>query len=188
MLLPVGVGDHDVGRLHVAVHQPALVRGVEGVRDLGHEACRAPRRQAAGARDEEAEALALDEAHRDEQVARVLPRAVDRDDVRVLERRRRGRLADEELTEPRLPGELGQDDLEGHRPLETGLGGAIDDAHAAGAGDRLDAVAGDGVAHRHRDAVHPARRGAARDDGRSVLSDGQVVASVSPYGAMVGRL
>ena len=37
VLLAVGVGDQDVGRLDVAVHEAAGVGGVEGVGDAGHD-------------------------------------------------------------------------------------------------------------------------------------------------------
>src|SRR3954463_72095 len=102
--------------------------------------------QPPGGAHERAQVAALDVAHRDVQGALVLARVVDRDDVRVVDRRRQARLADEALTESRVLGELRGDELEGDRTVEVELDGPVDDAHAAATGDAGDAVAGEDVA------------------------------------------
>ncbi len=142
MLVAVGVGDQDVGGLDVAVHQPARVRRVEGVGDPRHHPRRAARRNPAALGDELLEARALHVAHGDVEPALVLARAVDRDDVRVLQARRDQRLAHEQLAEARVLGALGGDQLQRDLTAELGIGGAVHHPHAPGAGERLDDVAG----------------------------------------------
>jgi hypothetical protein len=54
----------------------------------------------------------VDVLHREEVLARLAARVVDRDDVRVLQRRRELRLADEHLHELRILGLLAADPFE----------------------------------------------------------------------------
>ena len=111
--------------------------------------------------DQVLEARALDEAHRDEEAPVVVAGAVDRDDVRVLEARGGERLAHEELAQVGRRRRARADQLQRDGAPELGVVGAVDDAHAADAGERLDGVAGDDRARRHargRRRVAPASR------------------------------
>ena len=89
---------------------------------------------------------ALDQPHRDDQLAVDLARVVDRHHRRVVEPRGEPRLAQEALAEPLALGELAGDHLQRHRPFEAEVGGAVDDAHPAAGDQRVDPVAGDGRA------------------------------------------
>ena len=82
----LGGGDQDVAGLDVAVHEPELVRRVEGVADLHEDPEQARQGHAARLAEQRLEVAAGDVAHRDEQLAVRLARLVDRDDVRVVER------------------------------------------------------------------------------------------------------
>ena len=64
----------------------------------------------------------------------------------MVDRRGQPRLAHEALAERRVLGELRRDQLERDRPVEVELHGAVDDAHAAAAGDPDDAMSGEDVA------------------------------------------
>ena len=94
-------------------------------------------------RDQLAQVGALDEAHRHVQRPVLLARVVDRDHVGVVERRGDLRLALEALAELGVLGQLGGDQLERDRAVQREVDGAVDDAHAAAAGHRLDPVAAD---------------------------------------------
>ena len=76
-------------------------------------------------------------------MAALLARRVDRDHVRVVDRRGDARLALEALAEAGVARAVGRDQLDRDGAAERELRRAIDDAHAAAAGDRLDAAAGD---------------------------------------------
>ena len=81
----VGAGEHDVGRLHIAVHYPAPVRGVECPGDL-HTDPKHPRQRhrTFGAKHRRG-VDAVDELHRDPRLP-VLDAAVEHvDDVRMIE-------------------------------------------------------------------------------------------------------
>ena len=132
-----------VGGLDVAVDQADGVGGVEGGADLERDRRGARGRHGALAREQVLEVGALHVAHHQVQVTALLARGVDRDDVRVVDRRRDPRLALEALAEARVPRPVGGDQLEGDRAPQRELGRPVDDAHAAAAGDRLDAAAGE---------------------------------------------
>ena len=88
-----------------------------------------------------------DELHDDVRRAVVLADVEDGDGVRVIERRRGARLAEEagRRPSPRWRVAVG-DDLERDAPLEPRVVGAVDAAHAALPEDGLDGVALEGVA------------------------------------------
>ena len=87
------LGDQHVGRLDVAVHEAAAVRGVERRRDLPDEPHGALGREPALALDELAQVGALHVAHGEVEDAVGLAGLVDGDDVRVVDRGRELRLA-----------------------------------------------------------------------------------------------
>ena len=141
----VGVlaAEQDVGGLDVAVDQPGRVRGVERARDLVDDQRRPQRVQPALGAQQLVQVGARHPAHHEVQPAVLLARLVDRDHVRMIDRRRHPRLALEALAEARVGRVLGGDQLQRDRAPERELGGAVDDAHAAAAGDRLDPAARD---------------------------------------------
>ena len=139
MLRPARPGvDQDVGGLDVAVHQPGLMRGVERGRDRGDERHRPPGGLAALTADQRVQVLADHEAHRDVLVAVGLAGRVDRDDVRVVHRRHRQRLAREPLPDGLIPGQQ----LERHPPSEPDVAGAEHRRHPADPRQLLDQVPG----------------------------------------------
>jgi hypothetical protein len=85
-----------------------------------------------------AERLAVDELHRDEDRLARGSDLVDRDDVLVVQRRRRARLLLEALAPVRVGGELRREDLDGDLAPEARVSRAIDLAHPSGAERRED--------------------------------------------------
>jgi hypothetical protein len=82
VIVPV---QEDVRGLHVAVHERPAVRGVERAGHLGEDRQGACRAELPLVGQEGAQVPPLHEAHREVEVAVVLPRLVYRDDVRVVE-------------------------------------------------------------------------------------------------------
>ena len=133
-----GVEQH-VGGLDVPVHEAARVRGVERGGHRGDDRRRQLGLEPALAAQQRAQVLALDVAHDLEQHAVLLARVVDRDDVRMVQRRGDLRLRDEAAAEGRITGERGRDQLDGHVPVEREVGrpvGALS-ARVAGREPRL---------------------------------------------------
>ena len=81
--------------------------------------------------DERTQVGAVDEAHRDEELAVGRAGAEDRDDVGVVDGSGVSRLGFEAPLELRVAGEPWRDDLERDRPVEALVAGEIDDAHTA---------------------------------------------------------
>ena len=133
--------DQDVGRLDVAVHEPAVVSGVECAGDRGDHTPDLIHAELA-AIDDLAQVRARHEAHREVEHAVVLAAAVDRDDVGVLQRGREPGLGLEAGDRVRVLGVLGRDDLQRHGAVQLRVGGLVDHAHAAAIEHALDAVAG----------------------------------------------
>ena len=86
---------------------------------------------------------ALDQLEHQERRPGVLADAVDLDDVRVPQPRHGLDLDPEPRRGLRAGQRAGDEHLHGHRALQLGLPGAIDDPHAAPAQDAQDLVAGD---------------------------------------------
>ena len=133
-----GLGEHDVARLQVAVHDALPVRGVEGLGDLDRDGQRlgdgqGPALEALG------DGLAVEELH-DEEVhrravrrRRLAPHVEERADVRVVDGGDGARLALEALVLLGAVGDVGGQHLDGNGAVEAGVRRPIDLAHAAGA-------------------------------------------------------
>ena len=135
--------DEHVGGLDVAVHETALVRFIQRLGDLLEQPERATRLERPALGEQALQVGSLHQTHRDVELARDLARVVDRDDRRVVERRREPRLAQETLAEADVAGELGREELERHAAVECEVVRAVYDAHPPAAEQRLDAVAGE---------------------------------------------
>ena len=141
----VAGGEQHVGRLDVAVDEPALVRDVQRRADLRDHVRDAIGGQGARRPHERPQVLPVDVAHRDVQLVAVLARVVDGEHVRVLDRRRRPRLAQEPRAEVGIAGQGGRDELQRDDAVERQLRRPVHHAHAATAGESLDAVTGEHV-------------------------------------------
>ena len=136
-------GDQDVGGLDVAMDEPALVGRVERVADLLDQPDRAIRVERRLAGDQLPEVVALDVPHRQVQPPVRLSCRVDRDDVRMIERRRDLRLAQEPLAEALALRELRRQELQRHLAAEADVFRAVDRSHAASPEQLLQTEAGD---------------------------------------------
>ena len=134
--------EQHVGGLHVAMHEAARVCRIEGACDLSQDADRVRRVQAA-VFEAFSQVTPLDIAHGDEEELLGSPGLVDRDDVRMVDRRGQLRLVEEAVTERFVLGEAGSEQLERDLPLESQILGQVDDAHPAPAQQRFDPVAGE---------------------------------------------
>ena len=131
------IAEQHVGRLDVAVHQPAGMRRVQRGRHLLDNAGGAARRQRALSVEQAAHILPADETHRDKQDPLSLAGLEDRDDVRMVNRCGGPRFPDEPLPEDLVQGEIRGQDLQGHPAVKPDVTGAVDDSHSAAA-DLLD--------------------------------------------------
>ena len=139
---PVSRHDQDVGRLHVAVDEPLfLVRRIQGARHLAHDGGGAGGRKRPVRLEDVLEGGAADEAHCDVEDPALVPRLVDRDDVRVVEGRGQSRFACEALLERVVLAQLGHQDFERHCPLQPEVLGAVHHAHAPGSDQLFEPVA-----------------------------------------------
>ena len=111
--------------------QLPLVRRRQTQRDLAADAQHLGHRQLALALQALVERLAFEELHGQEGHAAVLADLVDGDDVIVLDRCRRPRLAQEALPGRCAGGQRRQHRLERHQPRQLRVLGPEDDAHAA---------------------------------------------------------
>ena len=136
------VGDQDVRRLDVAVHQSARVRGVERAGDLGQDDARHLEREGT-AIDHAAQVRPGHEAHREVEHALLLAAAMDGHDVRVLEGRRQARLGPEARGRVLVLHPLGRDQLQRHGAIEIDVHRLVDDAHPAAVEQPVDPVAGE---------------------------------------------
>ena len=93
--------------------------------------------------DVRAQRAALDVLHRDVRRAVVLEVVVHGDDVRVRQRTRHARLAQEALGEGGIGGVERAELLERHEPIEVGLAGEVHHRHAAATHLSEDLVAAD---------------------------------------------
>ena len=134
--------DQDVAGLDVTVDEAVAVRLVERAGDLRDHGHRVPGVEAALLGQQGAQIGALDEAHRHVQPVALLPGVVDRHHVRMLERGGDPALALEAGAELGVTGDARRDQLQRDPAIERQIGRAVHDAHAAAAGDALDAMTG----------------------------------------------
>ena len=133
----------DVLRLDVAVHHALLVGGPQARGNLAGDGHSLAGRQLAVAFQPGAERLAVQQLHGQVRRAAVLAHLVDRDDMVVLDRRRRPSLAQEPCPR-RLAGRLRRlHHLQRHAPLELRVDGLQHHAHAAAAENPPDAIGPD---------------------------------------------
>jgi hypothetical protein len=136
---------HHVFGLDVAVHDAGRVRRGERARHVA-EPPDAPADRERRVADVRAQRLAGGQLHRDIRHAVRLADVVDRDRVRVIERRDRTRLAQYARLTPIGPVVVRREDLERDLAVELAVMGLVDHAHAAFTEDVLDGVAAHGFA------------------------------------------
>ena len=117
-----------------------LVSILEGFRRLGRDSERVRHRQLALPAKPFAQGFALDVRHHIEQVAVGVARVVERQNVRVLQARRRLDLAQESLG-AQGRGEIGMQDLERNAALVPHVARDVDGGHPASAEDRVHVIA-----------------------------------------------
>ena len=138
-------GDEDVRGLDVAMDDALRVCRIERVGDFDAE-LDDPIELERVSLDEMFERPPFEQLHHEELLPLVLADVVDRADVRVIQRRRRARLALKALRGRRVARQLGRQELDGDLPAEANILGAVDDAHAAAAKLLEDPVMRDGLA------------------------------------------
>ncbi len=135
--------DHDVGALDVPVDDPFDVGFLEPFGDLSRDLQGLFELERARV-DPLPQALAFDIGHGDEGPVLGLVEVVDRADVGMVQGRGRFSLLPEPVPDLANVGQLRRQELQGHRPLEPGVLGLVDDPHAAPAELLRDSVfAGD---------------------------------------------
>ena len=141
----VGAGarvEEHVGGLHIPVHETARMGRIQGACQLCEDADCVRRVQTA-ALQALVQVTPLDVAHGDEEEIVGRPSLIDRDDVRMVDRRGQLRLVQEAVTERFVHGEAGGQQLQRDAPLEPQILGQVDDAHATPAQQGLDPIAGE---------------------------------------------
>ena len=139
-------GQQHVGGLDVAVDEPGRVGGVERRRQLRHQLGRPHGLQVAHLAQQRVQVGPAHIPHDQVQRAVVIAGPIDGDHVGVVDRGGHPPLALEAVPELLVAGAIGRQQLQRNGPPEAQLGGAVDHAHAAAAGDRFDAAAGELVA------------------------------------------
>jgi len=137
--------EQHVGRLDVAVHETAAVRGVQRGGHLPDHRGGTGGVERAAVTQQAVQVGALHVTHDEVQPTVLLAGAVHRDHVGMVDRGGHPPLALEALAELRVGRAVGDDQLERDRPPEAQLRGPVHHAHPAAAGDALDAAAGEHV-------------------------------------------
>ena len=137
-------GHEDVRGLDVTVQHALRVRRVDRRGNLEREVEHGVDRHRVPA-DRLGERAPVEQLHGEEALPLALLDRVDRADVRVVQRRRRARLAQEALDGGRRRRQLGRQELERDDPAEAEILGLVDDTHAAGAETIDDPVMRDGL-------------------------------------------
>ena len=128
----LSVGEEDVLRLHVAVHETRAVREVEACPHLLGNAHDVAHRHASAAREPVAQRAVRDVRGHEIQESIRLARVDERHQVRMREPRRDADLAEEALRAERGAG-LGVQHLDGDEPLVLGLAREVHGGHATAA-------------------------------------------------------
>ncbi len=137
------LGDEDVARFDVPVHQVVRMGGVQRGGDLEGDPAGGLQRQRSVAVEQRPQIPPPDVAHRDVEHAVGLPGLEDRHDVRVVDRRGHPRFMGEAPAEGVVPGELGRQQLHRHGTAEPQIFRAVDHRHPAPADLVLEQVLGD---------------------------------------------
>ena len=187
VLAAAAEGDQHVRRLHVAVHEPVRVGGVERaghLRDDGHRPLGRERR-ALG--QERPEVGALDVAHGHVEHAVDVAGVEHLDGVGMVDRRGGAALRFEAGAEHRVERRVRRDQLQRDGPLQREVGGAEDHAHPAPARDRLDPMPGEDGPHcrlaRHPPCIRAGRGAECKAPGRGVTPTRPVVSPNGGSGA-----
>ena len=138
---PVVVGEEDVGRLDVPVDEPGPVRGLQRLGDSGGDLHGLGRSEATFVVEVAAQRDPPHQLHDDGLVAVAAVRVVDGDDRRVGQAGGGDGLAAEALDEVLVAGQVGVEDLDGHRPVEDLVVGLPDLGHPTDGQSALEAVA-----------------------------------------------
>src|SRR5271169_3198692 len=139
------LGDEDVRRLDVAMHDSSGMSGVECVGDLDGEREKDLCFQRTS-RNAVSQGHAIQKFHSDERLAVLLAKIVDGANIGVVQRGCGLRFALKAGECLLIPGNVLRQELEGDKAMEAGVLGFVDDAHAAGAEFLEDAVVRDGLA------------------------------------------
>ena len=125
------LGNHQVGRLEIAMHDAAAVRVAERVEHLHAEVRGLRRRQRPEPIRQLVERLAADELHHHQQlVVLLMMQLVNRRDAGVIEPRKRHGFAAEPLQHVGV-GQIGIEDLDRDFTVERLVDRLVDGAHAA---------------------------------------------------------
>jgi hypothetical protein len=151
-------GDEDIRRLHVSMNETPFMCSVERGSDLFDDRERALGLKRSVTAQKRAKVGAGDVAHRDVEELPEFARLVDRDDVRMVERRSELRLAEEPLAKGIVFTQLRREELQRNLSLQAKIVCAVDDAHPAAPEDALEVV----LAEVRSDAVLRQDRHAAR--------------------------
>ena len=128
--LRAGFGQHDVARLQVAVHDAALVCRTQRVRDADGDRQRVVERQRAPY-EPVGQCFALEQFHDEVRRAGLIANVVQRADVRMRQLRDGASFAIESRPKLRVCREVGGQDFDRNRPVETRVSRTIDLSHAA---------------------------------------------------------
>jgi hypothetical protein len=125
------VGNHDVARLQIAVHDSDRVGTGQRVSHLSGERDRLREWKPGAAAQELTQAAALNELHRDEHEVGGFLHRVEVNDVGVIERSRRSGLAQEPRSTFARFADVRTGKLESDAPMESRVLGEVDVSHSA---------------------------------------------------------
>ena len=144
---------HQVARLDVAMHDALAVRIVQRSRHLGNDRANLRALEPASLAQRLLNGLPRHEFHRDEGDAKLLPRVIYRDDIRMRQQPGRPRLAQQSFLQLFALGRIGKgieaDRFDRHRPPDHRVHRAHHHAHGAPAKLLVDLVAANLFGLRH---------------------------------------
>ena len=130
--------DQYICRLHIAMNRSVVVRVLESGRDLCEDESGHAKVEARAPSQQRIKTASVDVLHQDGVCLAILPDAVYRDYVRVLQRRDRSCLAEEARGHRRVLREIRQQDFDGDATLQRCVASQEDSRHAATANLRFD--------------------------------------------------